>query len=153
MPTARDAGPEVQRLLGLTEDELEIELGRRLTSASQGSDDAEASPQPRAVGFGAGHDFLFSETARTRNAGKRFLDRVSSDLYALIFDGEDADNARIRAAVAHGTEALSYAIGGVLMARFGWVPGTASVIAVILAKRIAVAGYLTLWETWKTRAR
>ena len=39
----------------------------------------------------------------------------------------------------------------ILVVSFGWLPGIATVIAVILAKRMGKAGYEAFCETWKER--
>jgi hypothetical protein len=46
---------------------------------------------------------------------------------------------------------LQAAVSGALVATFGWLPGIATVIAVIIAKRAAGAGYQAFCETWKER--
>lgn len=45
--------------------------------------------------------------------------------------------------------ALRYALSGVFVATFGWVPGIATVIAVIVAKRIGRTSYEAICESWK----
>jgi hypothetical protein len=70
-------------------------------------------------------------------------------MYSLICDKDDADHAHIQSAATQGAEALGYVLSGVLVVSFGWLPGVAAVIAVIIAKRAGKAGYETFCETWK----
>jgi len=70
-------------------------------------------------------------------------------MYSLICDENDPDNKTIREGAAGGAEKLGYAISGALVITFGWMPGIASVIAVIIMKRMAKSGYAAFCETWK----
>jgi len=61
-------------------------------------------------------------------------------MYSLICDKDDADHAHIQSAATQGAEALGYVLSGVLVVSFGWLPGVAAVIAVIIANAPARPG-------------
>ena len=44
---------------------------------------------------------------------------------------------------------LGGVLSGVFVATFGWLPGIAAVIAVIVAKRFGKSGYDAVCKTWK----
>lgn len=139
----------VRSLLGLNEDELEAELGRRLKLTADELSRNELLSATRATGPTVDREALQSLPDFARKTGKRFLDKFNQQMYSLICDDKDPDHGKVRSAAAQGAEALGYAISGALVASFGWLPGIATVIAVIIAKRASKAGYQAFCETWK----
>jgi hypothetical protein len=84
-----------------------------------------------------------------RKTAERFLSLFNQQMYTLVCDEKDPDNKTIRSAAAQGAEAFGYALSGVFVATFGWLPGIATVIAVIVAKRFANAGFQAVCQSWK----
>ena len=136
-------------LLSLSEDELESELGRRLTQTASEFDRNEALTVARATGPTIDREALQSLPTFARQTAQRFLSKFNRQMYSLVCDAADPDHEHIRSAAAQGVEALGYAISGAFVVAFGWLPGIATVIAVIVAKRAANAGYQAFCETWK----
>ena|SRR5713101_8618572 len=141
----------VRALFGLTESELELELGRRLAQTEKELEGNAPLSTARAIGPIVDREALQSVPDFARKIAQRFLDRFNKQMYSLICDASDPDNEKVRVAAGQGAEALGYAISGALVATFGWLPGIATVIAVIIAKRLAGAGYQAFCETWKER--
>jgi len=139
----------VKALLDLSESELEGELGRRLAQTEVELDRDEKLTAASATGPTVDKAALQGLPDFARKTAARFLRRFNQQMYSLICDDKDPDNAQIRSAAAQGAEALGYAISGALVATFGWLPGIATVIAVIIAKRAAKSGYQAFCETWK----
>ena len=88
-----------------------------------------------------------------RQIGHKFLENVNAQMYKLICDADDADNKKIRNAAAAGVQDLSFVLSGIFVATFGWLPGIASVVGVIVAKRFARAAYDAVCKTWKEQLR
>jgi hypothetical protein len=84
-----------------------------------------------------------------RRLGQAFLERLNEQMYKLVCDERDEDNAKIRQMASAGVGQLGMVIAGILVASFGLLPGVAAAVAVIIAKRIAKAGQLALCATWK----
>jgi hypothetical protein len=143
----------VQALFGLTEAELEGELGRRLTQTAEELDRNEALSAVYATGPTVDREVLQSLPDFARMTAHRFLTRFNSQMYSLICDDTDPEHEKIRSAAAQGGEALGYAISGALVVAFGWLPGIATVIAVIIVKRAAKAGYQAFCETWRDQIK
>lgn len=139
----------VKSLFGLTESELEVELGRRLTQTAEEVERNESLSVAQATGPTVDRAVLQSLPDFARKTGERFLNRFNQQMYSLICDDQDPDHEKVRSAAAQGAESLGYVVSGVLVATFGWLPGIATVIAVIIAKRAAKAGYQAFCETWK----
>ena len=151
MATDMDFKFGVQPLLGLSEDELEIELGRRLIQTEEEVSNCQPLTAARAIGFVIDRQALRARAASDQRLAKRFLQKFNSQMYSLICDETHPDNASLRESIRHGVEDMSYAISGMLVATFGWLPGIATVIAVIIAKQAAQAGLGLFCEAWKKR--
>jgi len=135
----------VGALMALSDSELELELGRRLTQSVE-----EATLRPTG-GASVDRATLQDLPPFVRTVAQRFLDRFNRQMYSLICDQNDPDNAKLRFAASEGIEKLGYVLSGALVVTFGWMPGIASVIAVIIVKRIAKSGYGAFCETWKEK--
>jgi hypothetical protein len=149
MASKTELESSVKELLKLSESELEGELGRRLTQTADELDRNEELTVARATGPMLDRAALQSLPDFARKTAERFLKKFNRQMYSLICDKSDPDHATVRVAAAKGTEALGYAISGALVVSFGWLPGIATVIAVIIAKRAAKATYDSFCETWK----
>lgn len=141
----------VDALFELSESELELELGRRLAQTRQ--EIQQRAPLTAARGGGPGMDSAQLQAAPdfARKMAERFLTLFNQQMYSLVCDETDPDNKVIRDAAGQGAQALGYALSGVLVATFGWLPGIATVIAVIIAKRVASSSHQALCQTWKER--
>ena len=141
-----DAG--IVPLMGLSEDELELELGRRL---EQIRDEVDRNQLPTAVhptGPIVDRSSLQALPVGVRNVAQSFLKHFSRQMRALVCDEKDADHAKLVKAANEGVQNLALMLSGMLIASFGWLPGIATVIAMLLAKRILSAGLATLCENW-----
>jgi hypothetical protein len=88
-----------------------------------------------------------------RKTAHRFLNNFNAQMYSLMCDSTDPDNEKIREAAAAGAQSVGFILSGIFVASFGWLPGIASVIAVIVAKRFATAGYDAVCRTWMEQLR
>jgi hypothetical protein len=140
---------DVKALLELSESELETELGRRLSRTAEELERNEALTAAHGMGPTVDRAALQAVPGFVRKVAERFIDKFSKQMYSLICDDKDPDHKQIQTAASQGAEALGYAISGALVVSFGWLPGIATVIAVIIAKRAAKAGYQAMCETWK----
>lgn len=141
----------VKALLDLTESELEKELGRRLTRTAEELDRDQALTAVVATGPEIDRETLQSPLDFARGVAERFLSKFNRQMYSLICDSTDPDHEKVKSAAAQGAEALGYAISGAFVVSFGWLPGIATVVAVIIAKRAGKAGYQAFCETWHER--
>ncbi|MBV8368727.1 MAG: hypothetical protein JO036_07295 [Candidatus Eremiobacteraeota bacterium] len=142
----------VDALFDLSDSELELELGRRLTETREelreGKADLSAA-QP--AGPTPDREQLMSLPSFVRDVAQRFLKDFDHQIYSLICDPNDEDGKQLRLAADQGARALGYALGGAFIATFGWLPGIATVIAVILARRIAKSTYTAFCGAYKER--
>jgi len=139
----------VDELMNLSESDLEKELGRRLAATE---DELRTSPTlTAALPSGPTVDLavLQGVPAFVRATGKRFLEKFNRQMYSLVCDKDDKDSEVIRRAFTQGWQAVAYALTGVFVASFAWLPATATVVAVIVVKRAGGAGYDAFCETWK----
>ena len=97
----------VRSLLGLNEDELEAELGRRLKLTADELSRNELLSATRATGPTVDREALQSLPDFARKTGKRFLDKFNQQMYSLICDDKDPDHGKVRSAAAQGAEALA----------------------------------------------
>jgi len=142
----------VKGLSELSDSALELELGRRLvqtkadleSSSSLRFAEPLARVEPEAVMFSSG-DLLF--------VAHKFLDNVNGQMYSLVCDAKDEDNKKLREAYSTGVESLALVLSGFLVATFGWLPGIASVLAVLIAKRFLKATYDTACQIWERQVR
>src|SRR4029077_14356278 len=141
----------VQPLLDLSEDELEIELDRRLAQTEEELSNNEPLTAARAIGFAIDRQALQARANFDQNLGKRFLNKFNAQMYSLICDDTNPDNDKLRDSLSQGAAAMSYAISVASVKIVGWFAGIASVISVIIAKQAAHAGFLLFCEAWKER--
>jgi len=141
----------VKALLDLSTDELQLELGKRLVDTRRELDSDKDLMAVRATGQTIDRQALQSVGDFARGAAERFLKKFNKQMYSLVCDAGDPDHAAIRSAATQGAEALGYVISGALVVSFGWLPGIATVIAVIIAKRVANSSYEAFCEEWKER--
>jgi hypothetical protein len=149
MASKTELESSVKELMSLSESELEGELGLRLTQTAEELNRNKELTVVRATGPTVDRAALQSLPDFARKAAERFLKKFNRQMYSLICDKTDPDHETVRAESAKGAEALGYAISGALVVSFGWLPGIATVIAVIIAKRAAKSGYDAFCETWK----
>jgi hypothetical protein len=140
----------VEHLFSMSEAELELELGRRLTQTR------EEIPKSATLTAAepSGATTVDRETLQglpdfVRITAHRFLKNFNQQLYSLVCDSSDPDHAKLRQAAASSAQTLALILSGVLVGTFGWLPGVASVIAVLVAKRFGKAGYDAVCQTWK----
>jgi hypothetical protein len=142
---------DVKALLKLNDSELEVELGRRLAE----TEEELKRNQPLTAAHGMGPTVDRTKLQKmpdfVQKTADRFLCKFDRQIYSLVCDNSDPDHAKIKAAAAQGAEAVGYALGGALIVAFGWLPGIATVVAVIIARRAAKAGHEAFCETWKER--
>jgi hypothetical protein len=135
-------------LTGLSEDELELELGRRL---AQVRDEVNREQLPTAVyptGPTVDRSSLQALPLGVRNTAQSFLRHFNRQMRSLVCDEKDPDHAKLAKAADEGIDKLALLLTGMLVASLGWLPGLATVIAVLLAKRILSSGLATLCESW-----
>jgi hypothetical protein len=139
----------IEELMKLEPSEIEVELGRRLEETKkeieQGHFLSAASPMivpPDATQLAAAPIWL-------KDLGQAFVRNLSHQMYSLVCDEKDPENVKLRIALASGTQQAALVISGVLVATFGLLPGIATAVAVIVGKRIAVAGHKTVCDAWK----
>ena len=125
MSTEIKAG--VNALFRLSESELELELGRRLSQTRQEVLNQVALTAASASGPSVDQTQLQALPDVARKTAERFLSLFNHQMYALVCDERDPDNKIIRSAAVQGAEAFGYALSGVLIATFGWLPGIATV--------------------------
>ena len=139
----------VQLLWDLSPDELELELGRRLAQTREDLAQGDTLTAARPMGPSVDHEKLMALPQSVRQAAGLFLDKFNREMYSLVCDEKDPDHDTIKKAAVKGADALGYALAGAFVATFGWLPGIATVIAVIVAKRAGKAGYEAMCSTWK----
>jgi hypothetical protein len=149
MPTNLELEKGVKLLAGLSESDLELELGRRLNQTAEELVDNQALTTANPTGPTVDQAVLQNLPDSIRKIGERFWKNFNRQMYSLVCDETDPDNAKLRDAAGQGMETLGYVLSGVLVATFGWLPGIATVVAVLIAKRIAKSGYQTTCELWK----
>ncbi len=151
MPSKSELEAGVKSLLDLSTDELESELGKRLVETRRELESDKDLMAVRATGQTVDRQALQSLPDFARATAQRFLKKFNKQMYSLICDASDPDHATIRTAAGQSAEALGYVLSGALVVSFGWLPGIATVIAVIIAKRAAKSGYDAFCEEWHDR--
>lgn len=143
-------GESVKQLSNLSEAELELELGRRLSQTKDEIDQQStlsmALPQADST---VDTETLMALPDFVRKAAQRFWEKFNRQMYSLVCDADDQDNQKLRKAAATSIESLALVVSGMLVATFGWLPGIASVLAVMIAKRFANSAYDAVCSTWK----
>jgi hypothetical protein len=139
----------VDALLGLEQSELMTELGRRLEATRKEVEGGQsllvASPLvvPQDATQLAAAPLWFKEL------GEKFLRKLNHQFYSLFCNTQDPDYPKIDLALGDGIEKVALVLSGVLVTSFGLLPGIATAVAVIIAKRVIDAGRKALCETWK----
>lgn len=138
----------VYALVDLEEDELEIELGRRLelNKKELASEEVLTSAYPGDPTLDQAE--LMGPLDFLRDVAVKFVDKFNYLLYRLICDPSDPDHEQVKASIVAGTEKLAYILAGLLAANFGMLPGIAAVVATLIAKRLFKAGHEALCERW-----
>jgi hypothetical protein len=142
----------IDALMKLEPSEIEIELGRRLEATKK---DLVASPTLSAAALvipPMDSTQLAAAPVWLKELGQKFLVKLNRQMYSLVCDERDEDNAKIRAVVGSGAQQLALVMAGVLVASFGLLPGVATAVAVIVSKRLVKAGHEALCEQWKKSA-
>ena len=153
MSTKTELESGVNALFDLSESELEKELGRRLAQTAGELEKNQNLTVMHAGAVTVDREQLQAMPDFARKLAERFLSRFEREMYSLICDSDDPDNEKIRSAALQGGEILAYAISGALVATFGWLPGIATVIAVIIAKRLVKSGHGAFCDTWAERLK
>src|ERR1700676_4221388 len=117
---------DIQSLLALSESELELELGRRLTQMAEEIRKTENLSAASPMGLTVDQASLQDLPDFVRKTAERFLEKFNRQMYSLVCDATDPDNEKLRSAAGQGVEALGYALGGALVVAFGWLPGIAT---------------------------
>src|SRR5258708_7782906 len=149
MPTNVELKKGVERLVKLSESELELELGRRLNQTAEELESNKELTTAHPTGPTVDEAALQGLPDTMRKIGERFWQNFNRQMYSLVCDERDPDNAKLRDAAGQGMETLGYVLSGVFVASFGWLPGIATVVALLIAKRICHTGYKTACELWK----
>lgn len=140
---------DARALSGLSEPALIIELGRRLSLTERQLNSHEELTTVAPQGPVAADESLAGPLDFVENVGRQFLRRFNGQLYSLCCDAEDPENTKVKTALDLGIQAGATALAAVLVATFGWLPGIASVITVIIVKRFGDAIYDTACQLWK----
>jgi hypothetical protein len=140
----------VKQLSTLSESELELELGKRLSKTAREVDSAPAltMSQPQAA-ITTDAETLQAFPAVLRQVAQRFLTNFNAQMYSLVCESADEDNKKLRAAAKTSVESLGLFLSGFFVATFGWLPGIASILAVLVAKRFANSAYDAVCKVWK----
>lgn len=139
----------IELLSKLENEELEVELGRRLAETRKQLQQGFSLTASDFYGPALDQAALQGPMDFLRDVARGFLTRFNEQMYALVCESRDPDNKKIMDALAAGTETLGYVLSGVFVATFGWLPGVASVIAVLVAKRFASASHQAVCDAWK----
>jgi hypothetical protein len=150
-PVQKHLEQSVKALLKLQESEMETLLGQELALTRRELENNKPLSAALIPPTGLPEDTakLAAAPEWLRKLGQRFLEKFSAQMYSLVCDKSDADNAKVVKAIGEGTEKLALLLVGVLMANFAWLPAIASVVAVIIARRVVEAGHGALCQTWK----
>src|SRR5688500_7349488 len=100
----------IQALLKLSENELEGELGRRLSLTAEELEHDQMLTVANATGPTIDQETLKALPDFTRKVAERFLKRFNHQMFSLICDRNDPDNEKARSAAAQGVEVFAYVI-------------------------------------------
>ncbi len=139
----------IEALMKLEPSEIETELGRRLEATQTELEKGDTLSTAAPMIVPADSTQLAAAPAWLRKLGQNFLQKLNAQMYSLVCDDKDPDNLKVRQALGSGAEQLALVISGVLVATFGLLPGIATAVAVIVGKRIVVAGHESICKTWK----
>jgi len=140
----------VQALMRLEPSEIEVILGQQLslTNEELRRTGSLSAARPDATRIEDSSQ-LAAAPIWLRDLGRLFLKKFSAQMYSLLCDTNDPDNAKVVQAAADGAEKLALVLSGVLVSAFGWLPAIAVAVGVIIAKRAAKAGHEALCISWK----
>lgn len=139
----------IDQLWSLEEDELLRELGQRLEVSRIEVDEGKELSAMIPAGPTEDSATLMGPPLRLRDIAERFFRRFNRELHSLVCNAEDPDNAKIIEILNKGGESLGLVIAGALMASFGWLPGIAAVVAVLIAKKLLKASHATVCDEWE----
>lgn len=139
----------VDALLGLEPSELAVELGRRLEATKEevekGHELLVSSPlviPPDSTQLAAAPVWL-------KELGENFVKKLNHQFYSLFCNKDDPDYPKIDFIFGEGIEKVALVLAGVLVTSFGLLPGIATAVAVIIAKRIIGSTRDAVCATWK----
>src|SRR6202521_4712303 len=115
MTSRTEIQADVKALFGLSDSDLEVELGRRLAQTKEELKTDKPLAVTHALGPGVDREALAAVPISARKLAERFLDKFNRQMYSLVCDEKDPDHAQIQSAVAQGGEALGYAVSGALV--------------------------------------
>jgi hypothetical protein len=140
----------VKALLKLEPSQLETLLGQQVAMISE---ELGKSPSLSAVSPATA---MIEDTTRLagppeflRQLGQRFVKKFGAQMYSLLCDKNDPDNAKVVEATKAGAEKLALMLAGYLVVGIGLLPGIATAIAVLVAKRVVDAAHDSLCEQLK----
>lgn len=149
MSLQNELNESIKALVNLSDDDLEVELGRRLKIN-------EMEIQAESVLSASGVMPLKLDEAELagpreflRNLAHDFLSRFNRQLYSLVCNPEDEDYKLVNAAMGGGAEKVALVVAGVLMAKFAWLPAIVALIASIVAKRAVSGAHESVCAVWK----
>ena len=140
---------DARALHELSESALLVELGRRIRLADHEIAHASVLTASAQVGLTPASEALAGPMDFFRNAGRAFLNRFNRQMYLLCCDASDPDHVKVKSALDLGADAAAAAIGALLIGVFGWLPGIASVIAMIVVKRFSGGIHGAICDAWK----
>lgn len=139
-----------EQLWKLDEDELEVELGKRLelTRAEQARHAALSTVWPLASVPDSTE--LQGPLEVFAQVGRKFLTRLEKDMYSLICDKNDPDHAVI-VKLGLDPKTIGLLLAGYLTAQLAILPGVAVALASLFAKRFVGTAFATACDEWKSR--
>ncbi len=134
----------------LEEPDLEIELGQRLQLTQRELEKHSALSAARPSVKVIDTTVLQGPLDSFRQIASKFLGRFEKDMYTLICDKSDPDNAAI-VKLGLDPKTIGLLLAGYLTAHFAILPGIAVVLASLFAKRFVGTAYMTACDEWKVR--
>lgn len=149
-PLEQQLKRSVNALWDLQESELYMVVGNQLalTQREIATRDSLSAMKP-ATGLPQDTARLAAAPAWLKELGERFERKFNAQMYSLVCDKNDPDNAKVIQAGMDNAEKLALILAGTMVATFGWMPAIASALAVIVAKRLARSGHEALCEVWE----
>jgi hypothetical protein len=146
---ASQAQAAVDTLAAKTDDELYVELGKRLAmNRTDPKKVAEFQPQipPEFETLGM--------VADLKALGRNYFSRVNKGAYELMC-GSDADDTRERKKLVEafgiGKEAVAAALAALLVAYLGIAPALAAVVAALVLRLFFRPAYDATCDLWKSK--
>ena len=142
----------VDALLKLEPSELTVELGRRLEATKEEVERGQELRVASLLAIPPDSTQLAAAPVWLKDLGENFLKKLNHQFYSLFCNKQDPDYPKIDLALGDGIEKVALVLAGVLVTTFGLLPGIATAVAVIVAKRVINAGRDALCATWKDTA-